>query len=528
MDRRKVIKAGLAAGVVGGASAALTTGCTGGDGGGKDDKPGRKPPGGSGRKADWAALAGSLEGKLVRPDDGAYRTARQLYNSRYDSLEPAAIAYISSAADARECLEFARRARVPVAIRSGGHSYGGYSSGNGRLIVDVSALDSVEASRKSAVIGAGARLIDVYSGLSTSGRTVPAGSCATVGIAGLTLGGGHGVVSRAYGLTCDSLSGATVVTADGKIREVSAKRDKDLFWALRGAGNGNFGVVTELRFRTHKASDVVMAQMSWPWSKAAAVLRAWQRWGPDQPDEIWSACHLGANAGADPTISVSALSLGDEDDLKDAIDRLADAPGGPGQAKSVNVSTVTYQHAMNVYAGCTAVGVEQCHLPGAVPGRNRDGVMKREASSARSDFFDGGIGEAGVRALVEHAERASKAGRGVDGMILLTAMGGAVNRVGEDETAFVHRGTRVLAQYYAKWAGEDASDGRSSPKPAEAWLDRTHAALRRDASGAAYQNYADPRLKGWRKAYYGGAVKRLERVKERYDGERLFSYPQGL
>ncbi|WP_419996813.1 FAD-binding oxidoreductase [Streptomyces boninensis] len=527
MDRRKVIKAGLAAGVVGGASAALATGCTSGDDGGKED---RKRPRGSGKGADWPALAASLEGKLVRPDDAAYKTARQLYNSRYDTLEPAAIAYISSAADARECLDFARRAHVPVAIRSGGHSYGGYSSGNGRLIVDVSALDSVETSDKGkkATIGAGARLIDVYSGLSTSGRTVPAGSCATVGIAGLTLGGGHGVVSRAYGLTCDSLTGATIVTADGKVLEVSADRDKDLFWALRGAGNGNFGVVTELRFRTHKADDVAMAQMSWPWSKAEAVVRSWQRWGPDQPDEIWSACHLGANAGADPTVSVSALSLGSEAELKNAVDRLADAAGGPGPAKAVNVSTVTYQHAMNVYAGCTAVGAEQCHLPGSVPGRNRSGVMKREASSARSDFFDGGIGEGGVRALVEHAERASRAGRGVDGMILLTAMGGAVNRVGEDETSFVHRGTRVLAQYYAKWAGEDASDGRSSPKPAEAWLDRTHAALRRDASGAAYQNYADPRLKGWRKAYYGGAVKRLERVKDRYDAERLFSYGQGV
>ncbi|GAA3228661.1 hypothetical protein GCM10020256_41050 [Streptomyces thermocoprophilus] len=229
--------------------------------------------------ANWAALARELDGTLVRPGDAEWKTARQLYNTRFDSLKPAAVAYVRHADDIRTALAYARAHRVGVAIRNGGHSYAGWSSGDDRLIVDVSALSTVRASGTSAVVGAGAKLIDVYRALAAKGTTIPAGSCPTVGVSGLTLGGGHGVVSRAYGLTCDSLTAASIVTADGRQLTVDAKNHQDLFWALRGAGNGNFGVVTELHFRTHPAPQAVTAYLSWPWAKAAAVLKAWQEWG---------------------------------------------------------------------------------------------------------------------------------------------------------------------------------------------------------------------------------------------------------
>ena len=248
----------------------------------------------------------------MRASDAAYATARRLYNTRYDTLKPSAIAYVKHPADIAECLAFARRYDTPVAIRSGGHSYAGWSSGNGKLIVDVSALSKVGAPSGGITrIGAGAKLIDVYEGLGAHGVTIPGGSCPTVGISGLTLGGGHGVVSRAYGLTCDSLVGATLVTADGKTVDCDKSRHPDLFWALRGAGNGNFGVVTELRFRTHPAPRAVMAYMTWPWAKAAKVVASWQKWGPVQADEIWSACHLDARPGNTPSVSIAAFSLGE-------------------------------------------------------------------------------------------------------------------------------------------------------------------------------------------------------------------------
>ncbi|QIQ04024.1 FAD-binding oxidoreductase [Streptomyces liangshanensis] len=473
----------------------------------------------------WGALAKGLDGDLVRPGDAAYATARQLYNTRFDTLKPAAVAYVSGEDDIKECLAFARTHRTPVSIRGGGHSYAGWSSGNGRLVIDVSKLDSLRHA-SDGVVGAGARLADVYRTLAARGRTIPAGSCPTVGVAGLTLGGGHGVAARAYGLTCDSLVSATVITAAGRRLTADATQNKDLFWALRGAGNGNFGVVTELRFRTHPAPATVAAFVSWPWSKAEALLNAWQKWGPDQPDEIWSSLHLAAGpGGGTPTLSLSAFSLGTESDLKNALDRLADGPGGPGPATSFSTRRRGYEEAMLVYAGCSGFTEEQCHLPGTTPGRSTQGALQRETYAAASDFYDRALSPAGLRALVSATERftripASQGGGG--GSIALTALGGAVNRVSPLATAFVHRRSRVLAQYIGAWRPGTAGTAQ------QAWLKSTHASMRRYASGAAYQNYVDPTLTDWRSAYYGGAADRLTRLKATYDPDRLFDFPQAL
>ncbi|TJZ52762.1 FAD-binding oxidoreductase [Streptomyces piniterrae] len=528
MKRRTLLQAG---GGLAATSIALATGCDKSTGG-----AGAAPAGASGAAttanaasaaanvsgASWSALGKSLDGKLIRASDAAYASARRLYNTRYDSLKPSAIAYVEHPADIAECLAFARRHQTPVAIRSGGHSYAGWSSGNGKLIIDVSSLSKVSApSGGTTRIGAGAKLIDVYEGLAPHGVTVPGGSCPTVGISGLTLGGGHGVVSRAYGLTCDSLVGATLVTADGKTVDCDKSQHSDLFWALRGAGNGNFGVVTELRFRTHPAPPAVMAYMTWPWSKAAKVLASWQKWGPAQADEIWSACHLDARPGGTPGVSVAVFSLGTKRDLQNAVDKLADQPGGPGPATTVRINPIGYLDAMEAYAGCSSKTTAQCHTPGSLPGQTGAGQLGRETYAARSHFFDRALSTAGIRTLMDQIETGSR--KGVNGNVALTALGGAINRVGRTDTAFVHRGSLFLAQYLASWPAN------GSPGTRTAWLDSFHSAMRRHSSGAAYQNYTDPSLKDWKTAYYGPAAGRLTKVKQTYDPQRLFStFPQAL
>ncbi len=539
MERRTLLTAAAAAAL----TAATATACSGGTGSsggtsGAGDKggPPSSPPAGTARPAggapSWGALAKGLDGDLVRPEDTEYGTARQLYNTRFDSLKPAAVAYVAGDDDIKECLAFARTHGTPVSIRSGGHSYAGWSSGDGRLVIDISRLGSLESAGSDGVVGAGARLADVYRALAEHGRTIPAGSCPTVGVSGLTLGGGHGVAARAYGLTCDSLLSATLITADGQRLTAEAGQNEDLFWALRGAGNGNFGVVTEMRFRTHPAPTTVSAFLSWPWSKAQTLLAAWQEWGPDQPDEIWSSLHLSAGPGGSaPTVSLSVFSLGDETGLKNALDRLADGPGGPGPAGSISLRQRGYEEAMLVYAGCSGLTQEQCHLPGTTPGRSPDGALQRETYAAASDFFDRSLSPAGVRALVSAAEAFTrlpgdgggrKGSGGGGGSIALTALGGAVNRVDPLATAFVHRRSRILAQYIAAW--EPGTPGAAE----RAWLKTTHGSLRRYASGAAYQNYTDPALTDWRAAYYGPAADRLARLKKQYDPERLFDFPQAL
>lgn len=469
--------------------------------------------------ANWTALARDLDGRLIRPSDADWKSAHQLYNTRFDTLKPAAVAYVAHPDDIRTTLAYARAHSLKVAIRNGGHSYAGWSSGNNRLIIDVSKLNRIRASGNTAVVGAGSKLIDVYRALAAKGTTIPAGSCPTVGVSGLTLGGGQGVTSRAYGLTCDSLTRATLITADGKQLVADAGTNKDLFWALRGAGNGNFGIVTELHFKTHPAPQGVTAYMTWPWSKAAALIKSFQEWGPSQPDEIWSSLHLANHAGGRPTISVAAFSLGTYRELQNAVDRLADRPGGPGPASSVSLRRHSYEEAMEIYAGCSSFSTDaQCHLPGATPGRSPQGALGRETYTAKSDFFDRSISATGIQTLLKQMQSV----RGGAGSIALTALGGAVNRVSPTSTAFVHRRSRMLAQYIASWrAGTTGATAQS-------WLTSAHDAMRPYASGAAYQNYPDPSLRDWRKAYYGDAATRLTRLKKQYDPEGFFTYPQAL
>ncbi|WP_327289570.1 FAD-binding oxidoreductase [Streptomyces sp. NBC_01198] len=499
-------------------AAAWLTGCGpgGGDSGNGKAAPPRTTtaaatrtptPGFSPVAADWPALGSALTGHLVRPQDAAYATDRRLYNTRFDTLRPAAIAYVSSADDIRRCLDFAHRTATTPAIRSGGHSYAGWSSGNGKLVIDVSRLDAIHLDGTTATVGAGAKLIDVYATLGAHGRTIPAGSCPSVGVSGLTLGGGHGVMSRSMGLTCDNLIGATLITADGTTHEVSADHEPDIFWALRGAGCGNFGVVTSLRFATHPVPEVVTGYLTWSWNRAADVISAWQSWGPDQPDHIWSALHLDCAPGGSPTVSVPMLSTGSRADLSAAADRLASAAGA---AASVSFHPHSYLDATFSYAGCAGLSAAQCHL--APSGR-----LKRETYTARSDFYDTDLPAAGVSALLSQVQRLANASGGGAGSIALTALGGAVNRVSPTATAFSHRGSRFLAQYLA-------SDALSTTS----WLDTTHSAMRRYASGGAYQNYTDPALTDWRTAYYGQNADRLTAIKRTLDPQRLFDFPQAL
>ncbi|MBF6050294.1 FAD-binding protein [Streptomyces sp. NRRL B-1677] len=469
--------------------------------------------------AEWTALGADLSGTLVRPGDADYASACQLYNTRFDGLRPAGIAYVTGTGDITACLAFARRFRVPVAIRSGGHSYAGWSSGNGRLVLDVSLLDTVRIlSPDTAVIGAGTRLIDLYTALAGQGVTVPAGVCPTTGISGLALGGGHGILSRAYGLTCDNLTGATLITADGTTLDCDTSHSPDLFWALRGAGNGNFGVVTQLRFRTRPVTDMTTSHISWPWPTAPNVLRAWQEWGPALPDHIWSSCSLATTTDATPHISVTTFAIGAPDTLEDAADRLTGTAGSPPSA--FRLRRCTFLDVIREHAHCTHHTASQCHLPGHTPGRSPVGRLTRDTYAARSDFFDRSLSTAGIHNLLTGL--ASFGGRNGHAFVHLTALGGAINRVPPLATAFVHRSSQFLAQYLTTWKPGSPGDTQTS------WLDSMHTAMQQHASSNAYQNYTDPSLTNWRTAYYGNAADRLTRIKHIYDPDRVFRYPQGL
>lgn len=222
-----------------------------------------------------------LTGRVIWPGDPAYEAARQPFNTRFARF-PAGIIVCSSAADVQNAVRWARQNGLPLCARSGGHSYEAFSTLDDALVIDVSGLTDVtmDAARGEAAVGAGVRMLDLYRRLSAFGVTIPGGTCPGAGIAGLTLGGGIGFLSRQYGLTCDTLLAVDLVDANGDSLRASEQENPDLFWALRGGGGGNFGIATAFTFRVHPIGDVALLTVTWPWDDAAEVIDAWQRWAP--------------------------------------------------------------------------------------------------------------------------------------------------------------------------------------------------------------------------------------------------------
>jgi len=473
------------------------------------------------KPADWTALGHDLAGTLVRPGDAAYTVSKRLFDPRFDSIRPAGIAYCRNPHDVSTCLAFVRKFGVKTAARCGGHSYAGWSSTSG-LIIDVTRMSGVNVSGGTAVVGAGTKLIDFYSGLAAHGRGVPGGSCPTVGIAGLTLGGGVGVVSRAYGLTSDNVKSLQIVTADGQIRTCSPSQNSDLFWACRGGGGGNFGVVTSFTYRTHPVGNIVLFFLSWPWSQAARVISAWQSWAPHAPDALWSNLHLAAASGGSvPSIQVGGTYLGSISAASAQLEKLYAAAGS--HPSSPFMETTTWLHAMLVEAGCASLTVNQCHLPT----QNPAGRLSRASEYAKSDLFTKPLSSAGIGTLLAGVEKFQRAGgaSGAGGGIAFDALGGAVNRVAPGATAFVHRNALFQAQYTTTWpiGAPAAAVARQ-----HAWQQSFWQSMRPFASGQAYQNYIDPALTNWRQAYYGANLSRLTQIKAKYDPGRVFSFPQAI
>jgi FAD/FMN-containing dehydrogenase len=240
-------------------------------------------------------LAEAIRGPVLRPGDRGYSAAARVFNERFDGVRPHAVATPLDADDVLAALRFTTTHGIRIRARSGGHSYAGYSTFADGVVIDLRRLAHVSVDHRAgtATVGAGAQLIDVLSTLARHGATLPVGSCPSVGIAGVTLGGGFGVASRRLGLTADHLLGARVVTADGALRTVNGRADRELLWALRGGGGGNFGVVTDFTFRIRSLPSVAtFFSVTWPWGDAGDAVDAWQRWAPNAPETITSILHL--------------------------------------------------------------------------------------------------------------------------------------------------------------------------------------------------------------------------------------------
>jgi FAD/FMN-containing dehydrogenase len=465
---------------------------------------GTKPPTG----ADWKRLAHHVDGSLARPGSATYDTVRLTQNPRYDGARPLAVLSVADASDVATAFAFAQDHGVPVAIRSGGHSYPGWSAGDGALVVDVRPLAAVSLHGTSATVGAGASLVQVYDVLGTRGRGIPGGSCPTVGIAGLTQGGGVGVLARAYGLTCDSVTAMQVVLADGRVVTASADEESELYWVLRGGGGGHLGVVTSFTFRTFAGPAITRAYLAWPFSAASHVVPNWLRTIPQADSRLWATLKLlgGRTHPSGPGLFMSATWTGPASGLDAALRPFLSSVPSP---TTDSRSTASYLDTMLTYAGCSSIPVSSCHTG---PG----GSLDREAFAATSHIVN--ATDVDMDALLGRVEAAQSSGLKEAG-ISIDALGGKVDDIGGGDTAFGHRGALATVQYTATYDSGPATNATS-------YVRAFRSAMASSWGAGAYVNYADASISDYQQAYFGSNADRLAQARSTYDPHGFFTQPQ--
>jgi Berberine and berberine like/FAD binding domain len=350
--------------------------------------------------------------------------------------------------------------------------------------------------------------VQVYDALGTRGGGIPGGSCPTVGIAGLTQGGGVGVLTRAYGLTCDSVTAMDVVLADGRSVTASADEEPDLFWALRGGGGGHLGVVTSFTFRTFAAPTITRAYVAWPFSAARHVVPAFLRTVPRADRRLWATLKLlgGRSHPRGPALFMSAAWTGPPAGLDAALRPfLSSVPAPPTDSRS----TASYRDTMLTYAGCSSIPVDRCHTG---PG----GSLDRQAFAATSHIVTGtGVDVGALLGRVDAAQGSGLTEAGVS----IDALGGAVDDVGTSDTAFGHRGALATVQYTATYDSGPATAATS-------YVRGFRAAMTPSWGTGAYVNYADSSLSDYQQAYFGSNASRLTQARATYDPDGFFTQPQ--
>lgn len=454
----------------------------------------------------------TLTGDVVDRKSPLYPAARLDFNRRFQRC-PRYVVFCASVDDVRRAILWSRERGLPLRPRSGRHSYEGYSILNGGVVIDVSPLRAVhlDAAGGCAEIGAGANLGQVYDGLWDQGRvTIPGGGCTGVGIAGLTLGGGFGFLARPYGLTCDSLLALELVDAGGRVLRVDADRHPDLFWACRGGGGDNFGIVTRFWFRVLPIDYVSVFSVSWAWSDIRRVFSAWQAWAdPDRLDTRLTPILLLPPESAG-SVTLIGEFVGGAARLQELLEPML-AAAAPTEVKTVYEP---YIDAVHRFVGAPP----QAEAPAAWPLRAEgpaDPALDRFKNT--SAFVFQPFGRQAVDTMIDFLRRSPTPNT----TLQFNLHGGVEAAVPPHASAYPWRRARYSLQYQAYWA--DPVQGPALI----AWVRAFRRALSPWTRGA-YVNYIDRDIQNWPRAYYDGNLSRLLRVKRRYDPDNVFDFPQGL
>lgn len=447
---------------------------------------------------DLESLAAGVRGGVVTPESGDYETARKVWNGMVER-RPAAIARCVGPQDVRNALAFARAHDMRLSLRGGGHHIAGNSVIDGALVIDQSVQRAVRIDpvKRTARVAPGALLGDFDREAQAFGLATPLGINSTTGVAGLTLGGGFGWLTRKHGMTIDNLLSADVVTADGRQLVASATQEPELFWAIRGGG-GNFGVATSFEFALHPVGpEVHSGLVVYPFDQARAVLRAWRDFAFDAPAEVnvWAVLRKA------PPLPFLPESIHGQNVVIFAIVYAGDAARGEQAVKPVlGFGTPAGSHlGRNPYAGFQAA-FDPLLQPGA---RN---YWKSQNLTA----VDNGL----IDVVIDAATRFP----GPECEVFLAQLGGAMAAVAPGDTAYAGRDAHCVLNVHGRWqsAAQDAA-GRD-------WTRALYRAAAPFSTGGGYVNFFTEDEGERVTQAYGVNYARLQSVKQRYDPDNVFRF----
>ncbi len=458
-------------------------------------------------------LAAQLRGTMIPPESPSYDEARRIWNAMIDR-RPGLIVRCQGAADVLQCVRLARRHRLLTAVRGAGHNIAGNAVCDGGLMIDLSSMASVrvDPGRRAAWVGPGATLGDFDREAQAFGLATPLGINSTTGVAGLTLGGGFGWLSRKHGLTVDNLAAADVVTAEGQFMRASATENPDLFWGIRGGG-GNFGVVTAFEFQLHPVGPEVLAGLVvYPFDRAGELLRRYREVAARMPDELacWVVLRkapplpfLPAEAHGTEVVVFALCHTGDPAAGRKAVEpilalgqSLGQSPGQPQvQPLGTHLDMMPY------------VAWQAAFDPLLTPGARN--YWKSHNFTALEDGL--------LDLSVQYARQLPTP----QCEIFIAQVGGATRRVSPDAMAYPHRDAEYVMNVHTRW--DDPADDRRCVD----WARDFFTATTPYATGGVYVNFItedEERVT----AAYGANYRRMTELKHRYDPENLFRMNQNV
>jgi len=437
-------------------------------------------------------LKKQVRGEVLRQSERGYDEARSIYNAMIDR-RPALVVLCAGTADAAASVRFAREHNLPLSIRGGGHNVAGNAVCDGGLMLHMGKLKGVQVDVKNRTATAqpGVTLGDYDRATTSLDLVTPVGVVSGTGIAGLTLGGGLGWLMGKYGLACDNLIGAEVVTAEGKIVQASEAENADLLWGLRGGG-GNFGIVTEFRYRLHPLENTIGGLLIYPLEKSKEVLRFFREITPQCPDDLAVAAAL-LNAPDGTPVSAFVVCYN----------------GDPKQGEKI-------------LAPIRAFGPPVADAVGPVPFIQQQTLFDPAYPPGRFHYWKAGfmnsLPEEAIDVAIEHFARRPSPMTA----LMFEHMHGAASRVPADATAFAHRFNHYNFSAFGVW--ENAKDNEVNRK----WVQDFWQAARPYLSGRAYVNYLSQEGADRVREAYGPNYERLAALKKKYDPTNFFRLNQNI